>query len=182
MNAAQAHVAPRCPQSHPSGREALRAPAIGSHLNLHGFVGGKPCEIRLLGKETGWGSRRHERQSAVSCCESSPWAPGSRAGLSLPAHVGTTWQGLAGGPGKPQPGRTQALTMTKKYHGWGMPNCPGKTASTYQVTRPYSMESSSSIPSTCPKQKSSSTLTGLRRSRHWMPVPGEYQEENPYTT
>lgn len=38
------------------------------------------------------------------------------------------------------------LTIRKKYHGWGMPYCPGKTASMYQVIRPYKKASITSIP------------------------------------
>lgn len=40
------------------------------------------------------------------------------------------------------------LTVTKKYQGLGVPYSPGKIDSTYQVTKVYRKESSSSISST----------------------------------
>ena len=60
------------------------------------------------------------------------------------------------------------LTMRKKYQGLGVPYTPGKTDSTYQATKPYKRESSSSISSTWVKLNSPPILPMFL---HWMPVP-----------
>lgn len=63
--------------------------------------------------------------------------PGPTRASNVTVSVGKT---CAAPPSRPQwpawGAGASGLTVMKKYQGWGTPNCPGKMASTYQVTRP----------------------------------------------
>lgn len=63
------------------------------------------------------------------------------------------------------------LTINGKYHGCGIPNCPGQTASIYQVRRAKIVASIMSIPNTWPSVKESSGDTPEYRRFQCMPDP-----------
>lgn len=62
-------------------------------------------------------------------------------------------------------------TMNGKYHGCGMPNCPGQTVSMYQVRRAKIVVSMISIPNTWPSVKESSGDTPEYRRFQCIPDP-----------